>query len=93
MTTESTRVNHQDFWFKPKTQGYGAAPANWKGWLATLVFALGVLAFSLLWFGMNRRASTVSIGEWAVWFGGLAIASFTFVVLAKRKTQGEWRWR
>lgn len=75
-----------DFWFKPKSHGYGATPANWKGWLATLVFALGVLVFSLLWFGMNRRGSTVSIG-------GLAAASFIFVVLAKRKTQGKWRWR
>jgi hypothetical protein len=25
-----------DYWFKPKTRGYGATPANWKGWAATI---------------------------------------------------------
>ncbi|HEU4381635.1 MAG TPA: hypothetical protein VFR73_23945, partial [Hyphomicrobiaceae bacterium] len=25
-----------DYWFKPKSHGYGATPANWKGWAATI---------------------------------------------------------
>jgi hypothetical protein len=80
-----------DFWFKPKSHGYGqsygATPANWKGWLATLAFALAMLAFSLLWFGFNRRASTVSIGEWTVWLGGLAVASLGFTLHASGEAQ------
>lgn len=93
MITERDDQRGQDFWFKPKTRGYGASPANWKGWLATLAYVFGVLVFSLLWFGLNRRASTVSIGEWAVGLSGLVAASLVFLVVAKRKTQGEWRWR
>ena len=27
-----------DYWFTPKRYGYGATPANWKGWVATLAF-------------------------------------------------------
>jgi len=25
-----------EYWFKPKSHGYGASPANWKGWAATV---------------------------------------------------------
>ena len=26
------------YWFKPKSHGYGATPANWKGCVASLAF-------------------------------------------------------
>ena len=34
-------------WFKPKSHGYGASPANWKGWAATFAFLL--IELVLVW--------------------------------------------
>ncbi len=33
-----------DPWFRPKSYGYGATPANWRGWAATAAFAIGLVA-------------------------------------------------
>ena len=35
------------YWFKPKTYGYGATPANWKGWAAVAVYVAVILALTL----------------------------------------------
>ena len=37
-----------DPWFRPKSHGYGATPADWRGWAATAVFAIGLVAASYL---------------------------------------------
>jgi len=28
------------YWFKPKTYGYGATPSGWKGWAAVAIYAV-----------------------------------------------------
>lgn len=83
-----------DYWFKPKTHGYGAGPSNWKGWLATFafIFVAQVPAFALIvWPAMDRAGPQVwHFVVWAV----LTIALVAgFILLCRVKTDGEWRWR
>ena len=83
-----------DYWFKPKTHGYGASPANWKGWAATIgvvVVGIGLAYWLLVWPALQGRSP--GIGR-IVLFLVLDIALIGgFVWLAKAKTEGDWRWR
>ncbi len=71
------------YWFRPKRYGYGASPANWKGWLATAVFAVLVLAVNL---ALARETPLIYLGIFA-----LMLALFGWIVW--KKTDGTWRWR
>ena len=35
------------YWFKPHVYGYGAIPANWKGWAAIAVYVAAMFALAL----------------------------------------------
>jgi hypothetical protein len=35
-------------WFGPKVFGWGASPASWEGWLATLVMILAMVVAGLI---------------------------------------------
>jgi len=80
-----------DYWFKPKTHGYGATPANWKGWVATALFSavlgLGSVA------SMLALRGTGSVLGYAVWFVAVLGAVYAFTAFAKAKTDGEWAWQ
>jgi hypothetical protein len=83
-----------DFWFRPKTQGYGAYPANWKGWAAVIVFALvqlalvvGLLAPGTEW---GQAPGLTAVGAFML---GTACITAVFISLTRAKTDGEWRWR
>ncbi len=71
------------YWFRPRRFGYGAQPVTWEGWavtLGSLVVFLGGFQLAL-W-----------RGEWLIAL--LAVAFLAAVLLlAKAKTDGEWRWR
>jgi hypothetical protein len=81
-------------WFVPKSHGYGATPANWKGWAATFGFIAVLAGLSLLALGWQPDPATgpdtTRIVVWA-----LAVVALTaaFVALARAKTDGQWRWR
>ena len=83
---------YNEYWFKPKTHGYGAAPANWKGWALIAAFGLAQLMFVLLMMAISADPGT------PLWWV-LALAAFMLVITAvfiwvtKRQTDGEWRWR
>ena len=82
------------YWFKPKQHGYGAAPANWKGWAATLA-VLSLIAGSGYLLVASQQGSGSAprgwlIAAWAVGVAGLAAA---FARLARAKTDGQWGWR
>ncbi|MBU1270467.1 MAG: hypothetical protein KKA06_07410 [Nanoarchaeota archaeon] len=34
------KIVRNDYWFKPKSFGYGAQPVTWDGWLSTAVFII-----------------------------------------------------
>lgn len=74
-------------WFAPKRFGYGAGfPIAWQGW-ALLAAYFGVIV------------AAIPLIEWDPVIGwGLAIplwtlATVALILIAKRKTRGEWRWR
>ncbi len=79
------------YWFKPKTHGYGATPSNWKGWVATLLFALAIGMFVALL--MTSSGGNPPIETLLLWCAGVCILSIAFVALARAKTDGQWRWR
>jgi hypothetical protein len=72
-------------WFKPKSFGYGASPANGEGWALTIGFVLFVLALAL---AIQAARMPVEIGIVI----GLAVAA-AFIVLTKARTEGPLRWR
>jgi len=83
-----------DAWFKPKRYGYGATPCNWKGWAATFVFVLVVLATSLVIFRWQLNGATQpSFSRIAVWLLSLCVLCGGFTLLTWAKTDGQWRWR
>ena len=90
----ATSAGMTSYWFKPKTYGYGATPSNWKGWAATGVFAIAVMALSLVLLGLEPKPGTGlsswNIGIWALMVAGLTVG---FVWLSRVKTDGQWAWR
>jgi ABC-type cobalamin transport system permease subunit len=81
------------YWSKPKSLGYGATPVNWQGWAWTLGMAL-VIAVAVV------IASLAHVQHWSdrralqalcAVFGGAAL--LLVVIVARAKTDGEWRWR
>ncbi|MFM1813457.1 MAG: hypothetical protein RLZ98_152 [Pseudomonadota bacterium] len=83
-----------DYWFKPKSYGYGASPASWKGWAATLGFIVVSLVPTLVlivWPAVERAGPQA--WHFAIWFVLTTALALGFVWLCKVKTEGEWRWR
>ena len=76
------------YWFRQKTFGYGATPNTWEGW--ALTFAGIALTIALVYLGPSIRDDTQRL-LWIVL--GLALIWVPFGLLAKRKTEGGWRWR
>jgi hypothetical protein len=74
------------YWFRPKRYGYGASPANWKGWLATLVF------IALAWAITSNWGPLGGVGL-LLRFGAFAVLVVLFVWIAWKKTDGPIRWR
>jgi hypothetical protein len=62
-------------WFGPKRFGWGASPASWEGWVATLVFVIALIGVSLLF----RDDTTVAWNaRGAVFAAYLAIVVLTY---------------
>ena len=81
-------------WFKPHSYGYGATPANWRGWAATGAFLAILLTVSRLLPTLEPRPGTASsFWQIAAWWLGVAVLTIAFVGLAYAKTDGQWGWR
>ncbi len=83
-----------EYWFKPKTHGYGASPSNWKGWAATLGFVVVTTLVTLplmVWPAVTH--SGPRLWHVALWCALLIALTVGFMRLCKAKTDGEWRWR
>lgn len=83
-----------DYWFNPHAYGYGATPANWKGWAAVAGYAAVVLALVL---SVLAVPADLPEGPWAwqivtlaVMLAGLTVG---FIWLCRQKTDGQWAWR
>jgi hypothetical protein len=78
------------YWFKPKSYGYGATPITWEGWAVTFL-AAAFVAGSIV--AMNLLVDTSNVVAWLVWAALIAAATWWFVQFCRRRTEGEWRWR
>jgi hypothetical protein len=83
-----------DYWFKPKTYGYGATPISWKGWAVVIGFVVMVAGATYGWLLLPAVAGVTSeFTNWVIW--ALVVAGLVngLVNIARAKTNGEWRWR
>jgi len=83
-----------EYWFRPKTHGYGAVPANWKGWAVSIVTLGIILASGLLVFGFEPDPASRPSG-WHIsgWLLFCVIVMVAFLQLCRAKTDGQWAWR
>jgi hypothetical protein len=76
-----------EFWFKPKSFGYGATPTTWEGWAVLAIYLLAVAACVV--FSMRDKI----FSSWAGGATGIAVATAIMAVVAWLKTDGQWAWR
>ncbi len=77
-------------WFRPKCYGYGATPVTWEGWLATFGVC-GGLAGSIV--AMQVLVARSNFVAWMAWAAVVVGVTLWFGRVARRRTDGEWRWR
>lgn len=77
-----------EFWFKPKTYGYGATPITWEGWTVVAVYVMAIVACVTMG---ALREKTVS--NWAMSICMIAIATVAMVWVSVIKMEGHWGWR
>ena len=73
-----------DFWFKPKSFGYGATPVTWEGWAVVVAYLAVVLGCALM--------LTLRQEDWKMWASAIVIATVVMVPLSWMKTDGPWAW-
>ena len=76
------------YWFKPKQYGYGATPTTWQGWTLTLATVVAMVTVSFY-----LRLTARSFWALAALLAFDAVAVLTLLIVSRRKTGGEWRWR
>jgi hypothetical protein len=79
------------YWFKPKSHGYGATPVTWEGWLLTGLFALALGLGSVM--TMVALKDSGAVLGYIVWFAAVLGSVYAFTRFARLKTDGEWAWR
>ena len=70
------------YWFRPKRFGYGAVPATWQGWAATLAFVAAAWLIASLATQRDRA-----------WLALLVPLGLAFLWLTAVKTDGDWHFR
>ena len=81
-------------WFKPKTFGYGATPANWKGWAAIGAYAVVMTVLAMVMVVEPTRGGAPLPKEQLVTYLATAgLLTVGFLVLCRIKTDGVWSWR
>lgn len=74
-------------WFLPKRHGYGAGlPVAWQGWVLLLSYTAAIM-------GLGVLAPTVRGLELAAVILVMVVLTVAFVMVAKARTEGGWRWR
>ena len=78
-----------DYWFRPKERGIGpGVPTNWKGWALFLIYLGSIVAIpSAFTLVLGHEATVI---ERAI---ALVVISVPVLYIARKKTEGGWRWR
>ncbi len=74
------------YWFKPKRYGLGAAPSTREGWLLTGAYFLILMVLGGV-YGSDGGAHPVPF------FAIIAVVTIAYVGIAWIKTEGGWHWR
>ena len=81
------------YWFRPKSFGYGATPVTWEGWL----LSLGSMAVTM---GSILAATIAEVNKWpdrrvyqVVCLIVVATTMLATIIVSRRKTSEDWRWR
>jgi hypothetical protein len=73
------------FWFTPKTNGYGAVPATWEGYTLVAVF-LAVVVICVVVMKWQERSKSIFPPPMRV----VAVATIIFLIVCAWKTDGSW---
>ena len=83
-----------DYWFKPKTYGYGATPVTWQGWVVTLAAVAYIIGLTqVLIIGPLSAGHPPGLLTVLVWAACTVTAVSALVAISRAKTDGEWKWR
>ena len=83
-----------DYWFKPKTNGYGATPVTWQGWVVTMAAVaviIGLTHFMIIVPQLSGRPP--DLATVLIWAALVAATTGALVWITRAKTDGEWKWR
>jgi hypothetical protein len=75
-------MSHQ-FWFKPKTFGYGAAPTSCEGWAVVAVVIACVIAMIV-----RKDSFAIHVSSIAT----IIVATVVMIAVGVQKTDGAWGW-
>ena len=83
-------MKKNQYWFEPKSYGYGLTPVSWEGWVATGVFVVILLLFAHLnnFFSSSMMKPTGPL----LFVVEVFILSVLFMHLMKEKTNGKLKW-
>lgn len=74
-------------WFAPKKIGYGAGlPIAWQGWVL-------LAAYIALMAGFGVGVGSTDLTARVLAIAGMVGATGLFVMIAKARTKGGWKWR
>jgi hypothetical protein len=76
-----------EFWFKPKTYGYGATPVTWEGWALVAAYVL-LISAAMVVLSLHQT----SLSAWLLLMAAIAASTAALVVVSVKKTDGGWRW-
>jgi signal transduction histidine kinase len=76
-----------EFWFKPKTFGYGAVPTTWEGWALTGVY-VAIVSACVVAMMVRKGSISTFVSSIAV----IAVSTIVLIVVSVQKTEGAWGW-
>lgn len=83
-----------DYWFKPKTMGYGATPTNWRGWALILGFGAAEMLLTFFMIGWPVwKGEVPSVAQFILFLVFVTFLTIGFLWLCIVKTDGPWGWR
>ena len=78
---------NSEFWFKPKTFGYGATPTTWEGWAVVGVYSLLIMGCVIAMY-LRKGSLPTFVSSMATIF----VATVVMIAISVQKTDGAWGW-
>jgi hypothetical protein len=83
-----------DYWFNPKTHGYGAYPTDWRGWALILgVVFLNFLLAAVLLVWPTLTGAPIFPTRFVLFLILDTLLVVGLLNAVRKKTDGDWRWR